>query len=116
MKPVRLSELPVVDTHGTLGHALPEAANGPLVTQTLARRGALARIENALGWAVEVPAALLVVADIVVLLAGVVARFVPPRQAGACTLRAAVRVHDSLPTLRSRTAQPSSPNFAFQSL
>jgi tripartite ATP-independent transporter DctM subunit len=76
MKPVRLSELPVVDTHGTLGHALPEAANGPLVTQTMARRGALARIENALGWAVEVPAALLVVADIVVLLAGVVARFV----------------------------------------
>jgi tripartite ATP-independent transporter DctM subunit len=76
MKPVRLNELPVGDTHGTFGHPLPEAANGPIVTQTTAARGWLARIESALGWLVEVPAALLVVADIVVLLAGVVARFV----------------------------------------
>ena len=76
MKPVRLNELPVVDTHGALEHSLPEAANGPIVTQTTSARGWLARIESALGWLVEVPAAVLVVADIVVLLAGVVARFV----------------------------------------
>ena len=75
MKPVRLDELPLA-THDALGHALPEAANGPIVTQTSARRGWLARIDWALGWLVEVPAAVLVVADIGVLLAGVVARFV----------------------------------------
>ena len=74
MKPVRLDELPLAQ-HDALGHALPEAANGPIVTQTSPRRGALAHIDNALGWLVEVPAAVLVVADIVVLLAGVVARF-----------------------------------------
>ena len=38
------------------------------------RGGALARLERALGWAVEVPAAALVLADIAVLFAGVVAR------------------------------------------
>jgi tripartite ATP-independent transporter DctM subunit len=75
MKPaVRLDELPVA-SHDALGHALPEAANGPIVTQTTPRRGALGHIENALGWLVEVPAAVLVVADIGVLFAGVVARF-----------------------------------------
>ncbi|MCK9684201.1 TRAP transporter large permease subunit [Scleromatobacter humisilvae] len=75
MKPVRLDELPLA-THDALGHALPEAANGPIVTQTTPQRGWLARIDRGLGWLVEVPAALLVVADIGVLLAGVVARFV----------------------------------------
>ena len=40
------------------------------------RGGALARLERALGWAVEVPAAALVLADIAVLFAGVVARYV----------------------------------------
>ena len=74
MKPVRLDELPLA-THDALGHALPEAANGPIVTQTSTQRGWLAHIDRALGWAVEVPAAVLVVADIGVLLAGVVARF-----------------------------------------
>lgn len=39
------------------------------------RAGALARCERWLGWAVEVPAALLVLADIVVLFAGVVSRY-----------------------------------------
>src|SRR4051812_48937103 len=72
---VRLAELPLA-THDALGRALPEAANGPIVSQTSPRRGALAHIEHALGWLVEVPAAVLVVADIGVLLAGVVSRFV----------------------------------------
>ena len=76
MKPVRFGELPLDTSHDPIGRALPEAANGPIVTQTTAARGWLARIESALGWCVEVPAAVLVVADIVVLLAGVVARFV----------------------------------------
>ena len=74
MKPVRLDELPLA-THDAFGHALPEAANAPVVTQTSTRRGWLAHIDRALGWAVEVPAAALVVADIGVLLAGVIARF-----------------------------------------
>ncbi len=39
-------------------------------------RGALARADRVLGWLVEVPAAALVLADVVVLLAGVIARFV----------------------------------------
>ena len=76
MKPVRLAELPVDPTADPLSRALPEAANGPIVTRTVVRQGALARIETGLGWLVEVPAAVLVVADIVVLLAGVVSRFV----------------------------------------
>ena len=38
-------------------------------------RGALARLDRGLGWLVEVPAALLVLADILVLLAGVVSRY-----------------------------------------
>src|ERR1700760_4990730 len=74
MKPVRLDELPLA-THDALGHALPEAANGPIVTQTTPQRGWLARIDRGLGWLVEVPAAILVLADVGVLLAGVVARF-----------------------------------------
>src|SRR6201986_5648329 len=74
MKPVRLDELPLA-THDALGPVLPEAANGPIVTQTTPPRGWLARIDRGLGWLVEVPAALLVVADIGVRLAGVVARF-----------------------------------------
>jgi tripartite ATP-independent transporter DctM subunit len=76
MKPVRLAELPVDPTAGPLQRPLPEAANGPIVTQSTPRMGALAKIENALGWLVEIPAAVLVVADIGVLLAGIVARFV----------------------------------------
>ncbi len=40
------------------------------------RGGTLARLERALGWAVEVPAALLVLVDIAVLFAGVVSRYV----------------------------------------
>jgi len=72
---VRLDELAPAPARDALGHALPEAANGPLVSGTAAARGWLARIERALGWIVEVPAAVLVVADIGVLLAGVVSRF-----------------------------------------
>src|SRR3954471_13258507 len=76
MKPaVRLDELKLDAKLDSFGHVLPEAANGPIVTQTTAARGWLARIDTALGWLVEVPAAVLVVADIGVLLAGVVARF-----------------------------------------
>lgn len=72
---VRLDELPFHSTRDPLEHALPEAANEPLASRTHAPRGALARVESVLGWLVEVPAALLVVADVVVLFAGVVARF-----------------------------------------
>jgi tripartite ATP-independent transporter DctM subunit len=43
---------------------------------TAAGRARLARLESALGWLVEVPAGLLVLADIVVLFAGVFSRFV----------------------------------------
>ncbi|MEP6505788.1 MAG: TRAP transporter large permease subunit, partial [Betaproteobacteria bacterium] len=75
MKPVRLSELPVDTSHDAIARHLPEAANGPLGSRT-ATRGWLAGIERALGWVVEVPAAVLVAADIGVLLAGVIARFV----------------------------------------
>jgi tripartite ATP-independent transporter DctM subunit len=76
MKPaVRLDELKLDARFDSFGHVLPEAANGPIVTQTTAARGWLARLDSGLGWLVEVPAALLVVADIGVLLAGVVARF-----------------------------------------
>ena len=72
---VRLHELAAAPAHEPLGHALPEAANGPIGARGGVPRGWLARIDWALGWIVEVPAALLVVADIVVLLAGVVSRF-----------------------------------------
>jgi tripartite ATP-independent transporter DctM subunit len=75
VKPVRLDELMLDTSRDAPGRPLPEAANGPIVTQTTRAHDWLARIESALGWIVEVPAALLVVADIVVLLAGVVARF-----------------------------------------
>jgi len=63
--PVRLGELPL---------ARRDAADGAMVAQALPRSW-LARIEAALGWPVEVLAAVLVVADIAVLLTGVVARF-----------------------------------------
>jgi len=76
VKPVRLDELALDPTRDSLGRPLPEAANGPIVTQTTVARGWLAGIEAGLGWLVEVPAAVLVVADIGVLLAGVVSRFV----------------------------------------
>ena len=46
-----------------------------MAAQAAPQRGWLARAELALGWPVEVLAAMLVVADIAVLLAGVVARF-----------------------------------------
>jgi len=72
---VRLDELALDPTRDALARPLPEAANGPIVTQTVAQRGWLAGIDRGLGWLVEVPAALLVVADIGVLLAGVIARF-----------------------------------------
>ena len=75
-RPVRRSDLPVVHTRAPIADALPEAANTPLVTESVGRGGALAKLENALGWMVEVPAAVLVVADVGVLLAGVIARFV----------------------------------------
>ena len=48
MKPVRLDELPLA-SHDAFGHALPEAANGPIVTRTTAPRGWLARVDSALG-------------------------------------------------------------------
>jgi len=73
---VRLDDLAVDPTRDALGHALPEAANGPIVSQAARPSGWLARVDRTLGWLVEVPAAVLVVADIAVLLAGVVARFV----------------------------------------
>src|SRR4051812_6334168 len=73
---VRLDDLAVDPTRDALGHALPEAANGPIASRAGRPRGWLARVDRALGWLVEVPAAVLVVADIGVLLAGVVARFV----------------------------------------
>jgi len=76
---VRLDHLPRHAPHDALdpmGHALPEAANQPFGSLALKPPGVVARIESALGWIVEVPAAILVVADILVLLAGVVARFV----------------------------------------
>jgi tripartite ATP-independent transporter DctM subunit len=69
--PVR-REAPDEPTGGAL-HALPEAANSAAVVPA---RGGLARFERALGWAVEVPAALLVLADVAVLFVGVFSRFV----------------------------------------
>ncbi|HEX7638194.1 MAG TPA: TRAP transporter large permease subunit [Burkholderiaceae bacterium] len=74
-KPVRLADLPVAATGDALHRPLPEAANGPLGAPAVRPAGALARIEAVLGWLVEIPAAILVVADVVVLFAGVVARF-----------------------------------------
>jgi tripartite ATP-independent transporter DctM subunit len=73
---VRLGDLPLHDGGDGFDHTLPEAANEPLGSLAPRPRGALARLESALGWLVEIPAAVLVVADVVVLLAGVVARFV----------------------------------------
>src|SRR5260370_21569893 len=45
------------------------------VDQPPRRRSALASVEHALGMLVEIPAALLVVAEIVILFAGVVSRY-----------------------------------------
>jgi tripartite ATP-independent transporter DctM subunit len=73
---IRRGELAAAPGADPLAGVLPEAANGPLAAAARAPRGALARLETALGWLVEVPAAVLVVADVGVLLAGVVARFV----------------------------------------
>ena len=46
------------------------------VAQSPRRRPALAEVEHVLGMLVEIPAALLVVAEIVILFAGVVSRYV----------------------------------------
>ena len=55
MKPaVRLDELKLDAKLDSFGHILPEAANGPIVTQTAAQTGWLARIDRGLGWLVEV--------------------------------------------------------------
>jgi tripartite ATP-independent transporter DctM subunit len=76
---VRLSDLQRAQPHDLQERALAEAANAPRVAPVAGARRVVARIEAGLGWLVEVPAALLVVADIGVLLAGVVARFVVHR-------------------------------------
>ncbi len=52
------------------------AGAAPAAPPPDAPAGALGRVDAALGWLVEVPAALLVLADVAVLLAGVFARFV----------------------------------------
>lgn len=70
------------DVHPAESVALPAAADAETsnshggVAQALPGRPLPAKIDRALGWLVEVPAAALVLADIVVLLCGVVARFV----------------------------------------
>src|SRR5215212_12156031 len=58
-----------------MAHADMTEAVGGEVGQPPRRRSRLASIEHALGLFVEVPAALLVVAEIVILFAGVVARY-----------------------------------------
>ena len=60
----------------SMAHAELTEAVGGEVAQPPRRRSALASIEHALGMLVEIPAALLVVAEIVILFAGVVARYV----------------------------------------
>ncbi|MDI1265269.1 MAG: ABC transporter permease, partial [bacterium] len=58
-----------------MAHAgMTEVAGGE-VAEPPRRRSALASVEHALGMLVEIPAALLVVAEIVILFAGVVARY-----------------------------------------
>jgi tripartite ATP-independent transporter DctM subunit len=73
---VRLSDLALEQPLDAAQRALPEAANAPVVTAMGSGRRAVARLESVLGRLVEVPAAVLVLADVGVLLAGVVARFV----------------------------------------
>ena len=58
-----------------MAHADMTEAVGGEVGQPPRRRSRLASIEHALGMLVEIPAALLVVAEIVILFAGVVARY-----------------------------------------
>jgi tripartite ATP-independent transporter DctM subunit len=77
-----MSKGATTDVHSTETVALPGAADrqpsdphGGLA-QALPGRPLLAKIDRSLGWLVEVPAAALVLADIIVLLCGVVARFV----------------------------------------
>ena len=58
-----------------MAHAELSEAVGGEVGQSPRRRSLLASVEHALGMLVEIPAALLVVAEIVILFAGVVARY-----------------------------------------
>ena len=58
-----------------MAHAELSEGVGGEVGQSPRRRQLLASIEHALGTLVEIPAALLVVAEIVILFAGVVARY-----------------------------------------
>src|SRR6478736_3658236 len=58
-----------------MAHAETTEAIGGEVAEPPRRRSALVSIEHALGMLVEIPAALLVVAEIVILFAGVVARY-----------------------------------------
>src|SRR3954469_23322423 len=58
-----------------MAHAELSEAVGGEVGQPPRRRSRLAAIEHALGMLVEIPAALLVIAEIVILFAGVVARY-----------------------------------------
>ncbi len=50
------------------------AVAGEAASQPPRRRSVLGAIDAALGWLVEIPAAILVVAEVVILFAGVVAR------------------------------------------
>ncbi len=52
------------------------APHGELAGPALRRGGVLRALDRGIGWLVEVPAALLVLAEIGVLLAGVVSRYV----------------------------------------
>src|SRR4051795_4923813 len=59
-----------------MAHAeLSQASDGEAAIQSPRRRAPAVSLENALGMLVEIPAALLVVAEIVILFAGVVARY-----------------------------------------
>src|ERR1700712_5145762 len=60
-----------------MAHAeMPETAPGGVTARSPARRSALASVEHFFGMLVEIPAALLVVAEIVILFAGVISRYV----------------------------------------
>ena len=52
------------------------AVAGEAASQPPRRRSVVGSIEAALGWLVEIPAAILVVAEVVILFAGVVSRYV----------------------------------------
>lgn len=62
---------PVHSPHGVSSAQPPVPDASPV-----GRRGVVSAIDRAIGWLTEIPAALLVLADIVVMLAGVVARYV----------------------------------------